>query len=259
MESARSNVGVQHRAFVPQKDQNFSLGAATGIPVLLGRAAHFPNIAYRCVQPSDLEILQEIHEALFPIKYELEFFMSVVHGRGVVAWAAVDTGRSDGRGEQLVGFITARMIKASEAEGEDILGYDVLKADRNLLYILTLGVVKPYRNFGIASALVWQVIEYARRISSCRAVYLHVIAYNRAAINFYQKNTFRCLRRLSKFYHINGHHYDAYLYIYYVNGGRPPCSALYPFFSPRFLSDLLVLDSLHSRFSAILQRQQGVF
>jgi ribosomal protein S18 acetylase RimI-like enzyme len=109
-----------------------------------------------------------------------------------------------------------------------MLGYEMLKTERSLIYILTLGVIKPYRNCGIASALVWEVIHYASRISTCRAVYLHVISYNQSAIHFYQKNMFHCLRRLHNFYCIEGRFYDAYLYVYYVNGGRSPCSAVYP-------------------------------
>lgn len=107
-----------------------------------------------------------------------------------------------------------------------MLGYELTKTDRNLIYILTLGVIKSYRNLGIASSLIHKVVEYASSISPCRAVYLHVISYNINAIQFYEKNTFQCLQRLQNFYYISGQHYDAYLYIYYVNGGRPPCSAL---------------------------------
>lgn len=77
-----------------------------------------------------------------------------------------------------------------------------------------------------ASALLWEVIDYANRISTCRALYLHVIAYNQPAIMFYQKNMFQCMRKLHKFYIIDGQYHDAYLYVYYVNGGRSPCTAM---------------------------------
>lgn len=190
------------------------------------KISHLPTIGYRPIRPSDLEVLKEIHKALFPIRYESEFFLNVVNGRGIVSWAAVDTSRPDGHGDDPIGFVTARVVVATESEMEDMLGYDMLKTDRTLVYILTLGVIKPYRNLGIASRLVWEVIEYASSIPSCRAVYLHVISYNQSAILFYKKNSFQCLRKLQNFYYINGYHYDAYLYVYYVNGGRAPCSAL---------------------------------
>ena len=136
-----------------------------------------------------------------------------------------------------------------------MMGYEFSKTDKHLVYILTLGVIKSYRRLGIgtwyillslsdiqffqsvdnlalyiffvaASSLIQKVLKYASDKPSCRAVYLHVISYNSGAIDFYENNSFQCLQRLQNFYHINGHQYDAYLYIYYVNGGRSPCLAL---------------------------------
>ncbi|KAK8541837.1 hypothetical protein V6N13_137577 [Hibiscus sabdariffa] len=180
----------------------------------------------RPIQPSDLEILEQIHSDVFPIRYESEFFQNVVNGRDIVSWAAVDRSRSNGRSDELIGFVTARIVKAKDSEIADLLRYDSSKGDQTLVYILTLGVVDAYRNLGIASALIHEVIKYASSIPVCRAVYLHVISYNNPAIHLYKKMSFKCVRRLHGFYLINGQHYDSYLFVYYVNGSRSPCSPL---------------------------------
>ncbi|RZR95841.1 hypothetical protein BHM03_00024747 [Ensete ventricosum] len=82
------------------------------------RGSHRPTIIYRPIQPSDLEVLEQIHLALFPIRYERDFFLNVVHGHGIVSWAAVD-----GQNDELVGFITTRLILARESEHYDICSY----------------------------------------------------------------------------------------------------------------------------------------
>ncbi|KAG0472999.1 hypothetical protein HPP92_014856 [Vanilla planifolia] len=188
--------------------------------------SHCPTIIYRPIQSSDLEALSQIHASLFPIRYEREFFINVVNGHGIVSWCAVDISRPDGNVDELVGFVTTRITTVKESEIDDLIKCDTSRIDQTLVYILTLGVVEQYRNLGIATSLVQEVIKYASRIASCRAVYLHVIAYNQPAIRFYQKMMFMLARRLPKFYYINGQHYDSFLFVYYVNGGRSPCSPM---------------------------------
>ncbi|XP_047082308.1 histone acetyltransferase MCC1-like isoform X1 [Lolium rigidum] len=190
------------------------------------RSEIYPSIEYRPIQPSDLEVLEKIHLALFPIRYEREFFLNVVNGHGIISWGAVDTSRSDEGRDELIGFVTTRMIAAKDSEIEDLFRYNNSHKDLTLLYILTLGVVDSYRNLGIASSLVREVIKHAASVSNCRGVYLHVISYNQPAINFYKKMLFKLARRLPMFYYIRGQHYDSYLFVYYVNGGRTPCSPL---------------------------------
>ncbi|KAF7825015.1 histone acetyltransferase MCC1-like [Senna tora] len=185
-----------------------------------------PKICYRPIRPSDLDILEHIHGKLFPIRYESAFFQDVVNGHDIVSWGAVDRSRPDGQSDEVIGFVTARVVLARESEVVDLVGYDSSKSDQTLVYILTLGVAEAYRNLGIASSLIREVIKYASSIPTCRAVYLHVISYNNPAIFLYKKMSFRCVRRLQGFYLINGQHYDSYLFLYYVNGGRSPCSPL---------------------------------
>ncbi|XP_042491454.1 histone acetyltransferase MCC1 isoform X2 [Macadamia integrifolia] len=190
------------------------------------KAPPFPNIVYRRIQPSDFQVLVRIHHDLFPITYESEFFRNVVYGRDIVAWGVVDRSRPGGQDDELIGFVTTRIIPASESEIGDMLRYDSSRTEQVLVYILTLGVEEAYRNLGIATSLIRKVIEYASSIPTCRAVYLHVIAYNEPAIRFYKKTSFKCVRRLPDFYYIRGQHYDSYLFVYYVNGGRSSCSPL---------------------------------
>jgi hypothetical protein len=80
------------------------------------RSEIYPTIAYRPIQPSDLEVLENIHLALFPIRYEREFFLNVVNGNGIISWGAVDTSRSDDRRDELIGFVTTRIIAAQDSE-----------------------------------------------------------------------------------------------------------------------------------------------
>ncbi|KAL6990336.1 N-terminal methionine N(alpha)-acetyltransferase NatF [Sarracenia purpurea var. burkii] len=190
------------------------------------KGAHCPTIRYRPIRPSDLEVLEKIHCDLFPIRYESEFFHNVVNGHGIVSWGAVDRSRLNGQNDELIGFVTARVVLAKESDIEDLLRFDPTRSDQTLVYILTLGVVESYRNFGIATSLIGEVVKYASTIPTRLAVYLHVISYNYPAIHFYQKMSFHCVRRLHGFYFINGQHYDSFLFIYYLNGARSPCSLL---------------------------------
>ncbi|PSS04554.1 Histone acetyltransferase [Actinidia chinensis var. chinensis] len=193
------------------------------------KGAHCPAISFRPIRPSDLEVLEKIHSDLFPIRYESEFFHNVVNGHDIVSWGAIDRNRPNGQSEELIGFVTARIVLAKDSEAlqiEDLLRFDSAKPDQTLVYILTLGVVDSYRHLGIATSLIREVIKYASSIPMCRAVYLHVISYNNPAIHLYQKMAFQCVRRLHGFYFIDGRHYDSFLFIYYINGGRSPCSPL---------------------------------
>lgn len=69
------------------------------------------------------------------------------------------------------------------------------------VYILTLGVAEGHRHLGIASQLIQRVVTHAQQQLS-RAVYLHVIEYNVAALQFYQKNKFEELTTHRHFYYI---------------------------------------------------------
>ncbi|XP_030463239.2 histone acetyltransferase MCC1-like [Syzygium oleosum] len=150
-------------------------------------------------------------------RYESEFFQYVVHGRGIVSWAASDHIRDDGKCDELIGFVLARVVLAKESEIMDLLNSDSAESKWSLVYNLTLGLMDSYRNLGIPSSLILEVIKYASSIPTSRAVYLHVIAYNFPAIHQYKKMSLG-------FYLIDGQHYHSYLFVYFVKGCQSPCS-----------------------------------
>lgn len=115
----------------------------------------------------------------------------------------------------------AQYIHVNDCGDENIYSYSFFERTKfnKVCYILTIGILDEYRKQGIASKLLSKVINYAKSNPKCGCVYLHVIDYNKEAMLFYEKNNFISLRYIEGFYTINSKPYNAYLYIYYVNGG----------------------------------------
>ena len=49
-------------------------------------------------------------------RYEPTFFQDVVNGCDIVSWGAVDSSQPDGQSDELIGFVTARVVLAKESE-----------------------------------------------------------------------------------------------------------------------------------------------
>ncbi|KAL9274405.1 Histone acetyltransferase MCC1-like protein, partial [Drosera capensis] len=80
------------------------------------KSSHHPIINFRPIKPSDLEVLEQLHRDLFPIRYEPEFFHNVVNGNDIVSWGVVDRSRPNYLGDQLIGFVTVKIVLAKESE-----------------------------------------------------------------------------------------------------------------------------------------------
>ncbi len=75
--------------------------------------------------------------------------------------------------------------------------------DGDALYVMTLGVLAPYRERGIGTALVKHVLDTADKSPSCAAVgriYMHVQEGNDEALHFYSKFGFSVKRKLMFYY-----------------------------------------------------------
>lgn len=133
--------------------------------------------------------------------------------RPTMARVAVDADSS-----LMAGFVIAQATALAECEDGGL--FDRTPAE--VLYVMTLGTRPEYLRRGIASRLIAHVKEEASRRGGCGAVYLHVIHHNRAAMLFYERNGFVCLRTLPQFYRIGDRLHTAHLYICYLNGYEAP-------------------------------------
>eukprot|EP00968_Pinguiococcus_pyrenoidosus_P008865 scaffold657_cov245-Pinguiococcus_pyrenoidosus.AAC.12 len=77
---------------------------------------------------------------------------------------------------------------------------------------MTVGVKDEYRRRGVGTKLLQWALAAAERDPSIGAVFLHVITYNDAAIEFYRRNGFEYIRTHEHFYHIRGKDYGCHVY-----------------------------------------------
>ena len=68
------------------------------------------------------------------------------------------------------------------------------------LYIMTLGVLAPYRNLGIGKALLEYVWSLVRQTPQTTSVYLHVQAGNDEALRFYKNHGFEIVGTVPDYY-----------------------------------------------------------
>jgi N-alpha-acetyltransferase 50 len=115
------------------------------------------------VDSSNISKLKLLNTVLFPISYTDKFYKDCTAYPEVTQLAYI--------GDELAGAIACRL--------ED-------KGDHASLYIMTLGVLSPFRRQGIASNLVRRVLSVCMDDSYVTDAYLHVQCGNDDVIDFYK-------------------------------------------------------------------------
>ena len=86
------------------------------------------------------------------------------------------------------------------------------KLARKACYIMTIGVLDECRKLGIGTMLLQYLndrINESKWAKQVEFIYLHVISYNKAALNFYKKNEFKKSGTLKDHYEVFKKNYDA--------------------------------------------------
>lgn len=90
----------------------------------------------------------------------------------------------------------------------------IAEAPKKRLYIMTLGTLTPYRNYGVGSKLLEFIIQRAKDYGDVDGIYLHVQTNNQAAKKFYEKHNFQVEGDIKKDYYARVEPRDAYLLSY---------------------------------------------
>lgn len=176
------------------------------------------DVQLRFLCPTDLDEVRALCQEWFPIEYPITWYEEITSSQRFFALAAVYN-------QVIVGLIVAEIkpYRILNAEDSGILAKAFVKTSE-VGYILSLGVSKQYRRNGIATLLLDSLINQLTTVErkKVKAIFLHVLTTNSAAILFYEHRKFELHKFLPYYYSINGRCKDGFTYVLYVNGGHPP-------------------------------------
>lgn len=130
------------------------------------------NLTLVPISHENVNELQQINTALFPIVYNDKFYLQA--NPSDPFWRLVYWN------ENLVGAFCCKQVEQK-------------------LYIMTFGVLAKYRRNGIASFMLDYLIDQAKN-EELSQIYLHVQVSNNAALKFYQKHLFRITNTVQEYY-----------------------------------------------------------
>lgn len=143
----------------------------------MGRAHEVP-VSFDNVRDKNVMQLQKLNLAIFPVKYDDRYYFD--------ALSSGDFTKIAYYGDICVGSIACR----------------IERKDTNTLrlYIMTLGILAPYRRLGIGSKLLKNILNICQQDSTIVEIYLHVQTNNEGAISFYQKFQFEITEKIENYY-----------------------------------------------------------
>ncbi|XP_075642612.1 uncharacterized protein LOC142613971 [Castanea sativa] len=134
-------------------------------------------ISLEGLRDKNLMQLKKLNTALFPVRYNDKYYAD--------ALASADFTKLAYYGDICVGSIACRLEKK--------------EAGAVRVYIMTLGVLAPYRGLGIGTRLLNHVLELCSK-QNISETYLHVQTNNEDAINFYKKFRFEITDTIKNYY-----------------------------------------------------------
>ncbi|KAH9619017.1 hypothetical protein KSS87_018290 [Heliosperma pusillum] len=129
------------------------------------------------VRDKNIMQLKKLNVTLFPVRYNDKYYAD--------ALASADFTKLAYYSDICVGAIACRVEKKDTGAV--------------CIYIMTLGVLAPYRGLGIGTKLLNHVIELCSK-QNISEIYLHVQTNNDEAISFYKKFGFEITDTIKNYY-----------------------------------------------------------
>lgn len=166
------------------------------------------EITFTPVDAGNIELLKTLNRAIFPVNYPDRVYKDIL--------ACGDVSQLAFHKDVLVGAIACRLENSPQVGKTKYIDrglqlfYLVFRILIRLLisnfqgpklYIITLGVLAPYRNMGVGSRLVQHCISIVQdELPEIIEAYLHVQVNNDEAIHFYRKLKFEQGERIENYY-----------------------------------------------------------
>ncbi|GAB2215664.1 hypothetical protein Droror1_Dr00020058 [Drosera rotundifolia] len=135
------------------------------------------SISLDGVRDKNIMQLKKLNVALFPVRYNDKYYSD--------ALAAGDFTKLAYYSDICVGAIACRFEKREDGAVR--------------LYIMTLGVLAPYRGLGIGTKMLIHALDLSSK-QNITEIYLHVQTNNEEAINFYKKFGFEITETIHNYY-----------------------------------------------------------
>eukprot|EP01060_Flectonema_neradi_P023385 TRINITY_DN3162_c1_g4_i1.p1 TRINITY_DN3162_c1_g4~~TRINITY_DN3162_c1_g4_i1.p1 ORF type:complete len:198 (+),score=36.17 TRINITY_DN3162_c1_g4_i1:49-594(+) len=137
------------------------------------------NVKLTRMDEKRMEMLKILQRATYPVIYQTTFYQNLYSQGRQFSWLAYYC-------DTLIGEICCRVEPTADGGKR--------------LYIMTLGVLAPYRRDGVASYLLRHAMLDAYNSPAINSIALHVQISNTVAIDFYKKYGFEVKETVKDYY-----------------------------------------------------------
>jgi len=156
------------------------------------------KVRFGDVTKDNIGQLRRLNLAIFPVTYNDKFY------RDVLSNESKEILRLVFHSDVLVGAVCCRIEAKPDAEVEDDVSKKANKKQKKVemkrVYIMTLGVLAPYRGYGIGRKMIEKMIDFVKTRDDVDEIFLNVQTSNEDAINFYKHFGFEIKSTIRNYY-----------------------------------------------------------